>query len=78
VPPYWMLGQINIGSLWTCLLLAPMSLVGAFAGFHATKFMSEKLFFRVVEIALFIVSVMLIWDVWHWYFKACGGVGVRC
>jgi uncharacterized protein len=67
VPPYWMLGQINVGSLRTCLLLAPMSLVGAWAGFSATKVLPERLFFRVVELALFIVSVMLIWDVWHWY-----------
>jgi uncharacterized protein len=78
VPPYWMLGQINVGSLETCVLLAPMSLVGAFAGFHATKILSEKLFFRVVELALFIVSVMLIWDVWHWYAASCGGVGAVC
>ena len=72
VPPYWLLGQINVNSLETCLLLAPMSLFGAWAGFRATKVLPEKLFFRVVEVALFAVSLMLLWDVWYWYFKSCG------
>jgi uncharacterized protein len=78
VPPYWMLGQINIGSLETCLLLAPMSLIGAWAGFKATKALPGKLFFRVVELALFVLSIVLLWDVWRWYTTSCGGAGPTC
>jgi uncharacterized protein len=62
LPPYWMLGQINVGSLQTGLYLVPVALIGAWAGFHATKVMPEKIFFRFVEIALFLVSLKLIWD----------------
>jgi uncharacterized protein len=62
LPPYWMLGQINFGSLVTGLYLAPVALIGAWAGFRATKILPEKLFFRCVEIALFLVSLKLIWD----------------
>jgi uncharacterized protein len=62
VPPYYLLGQINIVSLEKCLYLAPISLVGAWAGYRLTKLLPEKIFFRAVEIALFIVSLKLIWD----------------
>lgn len=62
LPPYWMLGQINLGSLETGLYLAPVALIGAWAGFRATKILPEKMFFRCVEIALFLVSLKLIWD----------------
>jgi len=62
LPPYWFLGQVNMGSLLTCLYLAPVALFGAWGGFHLTKILPEKIFFRVVEVALFVVSVKLIWD----------------
>jgi uncharacterized protein len=62
VPPYWFLGQINLDSLETCLYLAPIALFGAWAGYHFTKILPEKLFFRFVEGALIVVSVKLIWD----------------
>jgi uncharacterized protein len=62
LPPYWMLGQINLGSLQQGLYLAPVALFGAWAGFKLTKVLPEKLFFRCIEVALFLVSVKLIWD----------------
>jgi uncharacterized protein len=62
LPPYWLLGQINIVSLQTCLILAPVSVFGAWAGFRMTKVLPEKLFFRCVEVALFLVSLKLIYD----------------
>lgn len=62
LPPYWFLGQVNVGSLETCAVLAPVSLFGAWAGFMLTKLLPEKLFFRVVEVALCLVSFKLIWD----------------
>ena len=60
LPPYWFLGQINPGSLEKCLILGPISLVGAYIGYKATKVMQPKLFFRAVEIALFLVAILLI------------------
>ena len=62
LPPYWFLGQVNVGSLKTCAILAPVALFGAWAGYRLTVIFPEKLFFRVVEVALFLVSVKLVYD----------------
>ncbi len=62
LPPYWMLGQINVNSLEVGAALTPIALVGALAGFNVTKFMPEKIFFRFVEIALFLLSLNLIYE----------------
>ena len=62
LPPYWMLGQVNVGSLKTCAMLAPVALFGAWAGYRLVTLLPEKLFFRFVEAALFLVSLKLIWD----------------
>jgi uncharacterized protein len=62
LPPYWFLGQINTASVVDCLYLSPVALVGAWAGYRFTKILPEKIFFRWVEAALFLVSVKLIWD----------------
>ena len=62
LPPYWQLGQINLASLEVCAWLTPVALIGAFAGYHLTKLLPEKLFFRLVEVALFLLSLKLIYD----------------
>lgn len=62
LPPYWMLGQVNVGSLATCAVLAPVALLSAWVGYRLTLIFPEKLFFRVVEVALLLVSVKLIYD----------------
>jgi uncharacterized protein len=62
VPPYWMLGQINTVSLKTCIYLTPVALFGAFAGYHLTRLMPGKLFFRLVEVALILLSMRLFYE----------------
>jgi uncharacterized protein len=62
VPPYWLLGQINVGSLKICAILAPVALFGSWLGYRLTRMLPEKLFFRAVEVALFLVSLKLIYD----------------
>jgi hypothetical protein len=62
LPPYWMLGQVNAGSLKICMALAPAALFGAWMGYKLTKMLPEKAFYRIVEVALFIVSLKLIYD----------------
>jgi uncharacterized protein len=62
LPPYWMLGQVNVGSLWTCAYLAPVALFGAWAGYRLTVLVPQKMFFKWIEIALFLVSLKLIFD----------------
>ncbi|MDE2384446.1 MAG: sulfite exporter TauE/SafE family protein [Alphaproteobacteria bacterium] len=60
LPPYWFLGQVNVSSLNQCLYLAPIALFGAWAGYKLTGVLPEKIFFRSIEVALLIVSVLLI------------------
>lgn len=62
LPPYWFLGQVNIGSLKTCIILTPVALFGAFAGYQLTRLLPEKIFFRFVEIALFLLSLRLLYE----------------
>ena len=62
LPPYFMLGQINLSSIEKCIYLAPIALFGAWAGYKLTKILPERAFFLAVEIALFFVSVKLIYD----------------
>ena len=62
LPPYWLLGQINLISLEKCLYLIPVALLGAWAGFKLTKILPEGPFFKAVEIALLLVSFKLIYD----------------
>lgn len=60
--PYWQLGQINYGSLEIGLYLVPVALLGAWLGYKLIILIPQNLFFRIVEVALFIVSVKLVWD----------------
>ncbi len=62
LPPYWMLGQINLVSLGVGAAMIPVALFGAFAGFNLTKILPEKIFFQFVEIALFLLSLNLIYE----------------
>jgi uncharacterized protein len=62
LPPYFFLGQINIASLERDIYLAPVALVGAWAGFRLTRVLNERIFFRWVEVALFLFSLKLLWD----------------
>ena len=62
LPPYWFLGQVNTGSLRIVAILAPIAIIGAFLGFRLTKIIPEKAFYRFVEVALFMVSLKLIYD----------------
>ena len=60
--PYAALGQFNTGNLELAAKLAPVAVAGAWIGYKATSRIPEKLFFRVVEVALALVSVRLIYS----------------
>jgi uncharacterized protein len=62
LPPYWMMGQMNIASVEKCVYLIPVALFGAWAGFRLTKILRQDVFFKAVEIALILVSLKLIYD----------------
>jgi hypothetical protein len=60
--PYWALGQFNPGNLEIAAKLSPVAILGAIAGYRLTSVIPQKIFFRLVETALAIVSVKLIYD----------------
>jgi uncharacterized protein len=60
LPPYIALGQVSFNSLQTVIWLVPLALFGAWAGYKLTQILPEKLFYRLVEAALLIVSLLLV------------------
>jgi uncharacterized membrane protein YfcA len=60
LPPYWVLGQVNVTSLRECIYLAPIALFGAWAGYRLTGLLPEKIFYRAIEVALFLVALLLL------------------
>lgn len=62
LPPYLALGLLHKGDLTVAAWLAPVALFGAWAGYRLASIMPERLFFMIVEVALFVISIKLIWD----------------
>ena len=63
VPPYVLAGQMDGDTLLKCLWLAPMALAGAWGGARISLWLSDRVFFAIVEIALGALSLKLLWDV---------------
>jgi uncharacterized membrane protein YfcA len=59
--PYYFLGQINLASLQTALVLMPVAAVAVFAGVWAVRRLPERLFFQIVTWALLLIGLQLIW-----------------
>lgn len=62
IPPYWALGQMNLGTVESAAILMPVAVAGAVSGMYATRRLPEKVFFELVRIALFLISLKLVWD----------------
>lgn len=60
--PYTWLGQFSTDNLVASLVLAPLAPLGIAIGFWLHKNVSDRLFFRVVYVLLFFVSLKLIGD----------------
>ena len=58
--PYAWLGQLSGGNLLTSLVLAPIAPVGIAVGVYLHKRVSDRLFFGVVYVLLFVVGARLI------------------
>lgn len=61
LPPYLALGQFPEFQRGPTILLIVIAIAGAFTGAKLTRILPEKLFFKLVEIALFAVSLRLLW-----------------
>jgi uncharacterized protein len=62
LPPYWALGQFNTENLALSALLIPIAVVGTLAGFRLVRVLPQKVYFNVVQGALFVVSLKLMMD----------------
>lgn len=60
--PYWSLGQMSWATIQSSLILMPIGAIATFAGVKLTRIIPEALFFKVVQFALFLVSIRLIWE----------------
>ena len=61
VPPYLALGLIDWGDWRIVATLSPVAIFGAWVGYHVTVLIPQKIFFTIVEIALLMISINLIW-----------------
>jgi len=58
--PYWALGQFNPSNLEVAAMLSPVAVAGALIGYKLTTIIPEGIFYRLVEVALFLISLKLI------------------
>ncbi len=63
LPPYILAGQVTWESLRQIAVLAPVALIGAWAGYRVTKWLPERLFFTLVNIALGALCLKLLAEV---------------
>ena len=61
--PYSILGMLAPGNLLTSLVLIPLAIVGVKLGVWANKKLSNDIFYRVIYTAIFLVGLMLYWQV---------------
>lgn len=60
--PYGALGQLNPANLTVTAALMPVAVAATFAGVWLTRRLPEKLFYRLVMGALFLISLKLVHD----------------
>ncbi len=60
--PYAWLGQLDADNLITSAVLAPLAPIGVLIGVYLHKRVSDRLFFGVVYLLLFLVGARLIYD----------------
>jgi uncharacterized membrane protein YfcA len=60
--PYWALGQFSSANIWFAVLLVLPAVAATFLGARIVRLVSDELFFRLVMIALLLISLKLIAD----------------
>lgn len=63
VPPYILAGQITTESTLQIALVAPVALLGAWVGINISRRIPDKIFFMIIEVALAVVSIKLLFEV---------------
>ena len=62
IVPFMMLGQMYKSTLTTSAILFPISLFFTFIGIWVVKKLPTKIFYEIIYILLFLVSIKLIYD----------------
>jgi uncharacterized membrane protein YfcA len=60
--PYGWLGQLSAENLLTSLVLAPLAPIGVYTGVWLHRRVSDRFFFRLMYVLLFIVGCKLLYD----------------
>ncbi len=60
--PYGWLGQLSAANLLTSLVLAPLAPIGVYAGVWLHRRISDRFFFRLMYVLLFVVGCKLLYD----------------
>lgn len=62
LPPYLMLGQFTQPIILTALILMPVAAIGVLLGYRLQKKIPEQIFFKLMNILLFLTGIKLTWD----------------
>ena len=60
--PYGWLGQLSAANLVTSLVLAPLAPIGVYTGVWLHRRVSDRFFFRLMYVLLFVVGCKLLYD----------------
>ncbi|MEH6576961.1 MAG: sulfite exporter TauE/SafE family protein [Amphritea sp.] len=60
--PYFWLGQLNAGNLWTSLALLPLAPLGVGLGYYLHNKVSPELFYGIVNTFLMVTGLKLFYD----------------
>lgn len=60
--PYWALGQFNAANLKIAAMLAVPAALAVLAGVRLVRVIPDRIFFRLVTVALILISLKLLWD----------------
>ena len=62
LPPYIMLGQFTTPILTTAAMLMPAAAIGVFIGIRIQNRIPQALFYRLMNLLMFITGIKLTWD----------------
>ena len=65
IVPYQQMQPYSVQSLKEAAILLPLALIGTWSGAWLTRRIHDRLFFLLVQIALFVVSVKLVFSAWQ-------------
>ncbi len=62
VPPYLMLGELNLDILKVSLVLAPLALITTYFGVKLVRRFSTESFYKIINVLLLLVGLKMMWS----------------